>query len=314
MGYTPIRIKTIKPSKKISFDLFIHFKEQYLKYKDNGFNLDKELLKKLQAQKVANFFINDTHEGAYQKYLDEVLQGLADSDEISVEEKSNITEGVTSRAIEKMQKNPTSRASYEASTKAVKNLREVISKNPEALKTIFGRTYEGNDQIIKHSLNVCMLVTKLGENEKIDDENLDNLAVAALLHDIGISQLKEDQKKLFFKMKSEFTVEDRKIYFQHPKLSTNLLQDKPYVTPNVLDLIFNYGENLEGKGPQGKTKLSKEEEILSLANCYDKKIIAEKMTPKQALKDFQINELGRYSLEMINGLKDLVKKEGLLDL
>ncbi|OFZ23809.1 MAG: hypothetical protein A2202_01760 [Bdellovibrionales bacterium RIFOXYA1_FULL_36_14] len=314
MGYTPLRIKTIKPRIPITFDLFIYFKDTYLKYRDSGTNFEQDIILQLKKQKFAQFYIDDADENKYQKYLDNILANLADSKDVTVEEKADIIEGNTSRAIERMKENPTSESSFNASKVAVKSLREVITKNPAALKIIFGRESEDDDKIIKHSLNVCMLATKLAEKEGVSGESLDNLAVAALLHDLGIGQLDEQGMLIFMKPKKSLNVQEKKIYKTHPKKATDLLQNKPYINKEILDLIFNYGENLNGEGAQGKKVLSKTEAILSIVNCYDKKIITSNLSPKEALKDLQISELGNYDLDLINSFKDLLKKEGILDL
>ena len=51
MDFTPLRISTIKPGKEITFDLYIFFKEQFLKYLENGKALNEDLLLKLKKQK-----------------------------------------------------------------------------------------------------------------------------------------------------------------------------------------------------------------------------------------------------------------------
>ncbi|MCK5074509.1 MAG: HD domain-containing protein, partial [Bacteriovoracaceae bacterium] len=300
MGYTPLRINTITPDKVLPFDLYIFYREVYLKYKDNGISLDQVLLQKLKEQKIARFFITDNEEPKYQKYLDEILNNLADNQDISIENKAEITEGVTSNAVEKMQRDPTSKASFNVVKTAAKNLRDVVTKNPDALKLIFSKKAGENEKIIKHSLNVCMLVIKMAEAENIVEDALDNLIVAALLHDLGITQLSANDQKLFEKPRKDFSVDELRTYNSHPQLSTDLLKDKKYVNVEILDHIFFYSENLTGKGPQKKTNLTKEDEILSMINCYDKKIICQNMSPKDAIKDFQINELGNYNLELIN--------------
>ena len=66
MEYTPIRITTLKIGKLLTFDLYIFFKEQYLKYLDNGKTIEDSLMKKLSAQKVARFYITDEDEENYE--------------------------------------------------------------------------------------------------------------------------------------------------------------------------------------------------------------------------------------------------------
>lgn len=98
MDYTPLRISTIRPYKKITFDLHINYKEKFLKYIENGKELDNERLAKLKKQEIAKFFIPASQETAYQLFLDECLSEMVNSDDCPVEEKTEIVEGAAQTA------------------------------------------------------------------------------------------------------------------------------------------------------------------------------------------------------------------------
>ncbi|MEI8346221.1 MAG: HD domain-containing phosphohydrolase [Pseudomonadota bacterium] len=311
MGHTPIRIRTIGPERAITFDLYIFYQQQYLLYRKNGLSLSSPLLKKLKKQHIADFYISDLDEINYQQYIDAILQEVATSTNVSVEEKVHITESATCNTVEQMQKNPTTEKAFNMTKKAARSFCDVITKNPSTLKEIFGRQGGENEALVKHCLNVCALSIKMAQAEGFSPDEMDIMAIAALLHDLGISQLAPEHQKLFFKPRKEFTHEEAKIYNTHPIKSGQLLQDKPYVSKEILDLMHNYGENLQGGGPLKKKHLSKMEEVLSLVNCYDKKMICYKMTHQQAIKDLMMSELGNYNLDKINRLKEILKKEGM---
>ena len=50
-----------------------------------------------------------------------------------------------------------------------------------------------------------------------------------------------------------------------------------------------------------------------MVNNYDKRIIADKLTPIQTLKNMMVDELGKYNLDLLNEFKKVLKSEGLLD-
>jgi len=70
---------------------------------------------------------------------------------------------------------------------------------------------------------------------------------------------------------------------------------------------MHHEEKLSGNGPLGFRKLGKLEEILSMADCFDKKITANKMTKNEAIKEFMLDELGNYGLELMNAFKKMVR-------
>ncbi len=312
MDYTPLRITTVKPLRNLTFDLYIHFKEHYLCYAHKGEQLSEEKFQKLKTQKIAKFYITEDDENNYQKFLDALLDETMSNPQADVEEKVNMCEGAATSAVERMQKNPTESA-YRATEKAAKSLRQVISSNPDALKKIFGKKVEKNEEIIKHSLNVCALSVKLAEVKKCTEQELDDIGTAALIHDIGITTMHKDDIALFNKPKKLLTNDDKRLYYLHCKDAAAILKEKPFVTPAILELVTNHEEVQSGLGPNKKKKLSLLEEILSLVNNYDKRIITNKTSPTQTLKDMMIDELGNYELTLLNDFKKVLQKEGLLD-
>lgn len=314
MDFTPLRISTVKPQKELSFDLYIYFKDQYLCYSKRGEMLTDEKYQKLKIQKIAKFFITEEDEINYQNFLDQLLNESLSNPDVNIEAKVNIVEGAASSAIERMQQDPASESAFKMTNSAAKSLRMMIKNNPETLKKIFGKKADKNEEIIKHSLNVCVLSVRLGEILKCNEQELDDLACAALIHDVSLAAMPEDARVLFFKQKKEYNNDDKKNYYIHCKNAVSMLQEKPYVNKTILDLIANHEEVLSGSGPNKKRKLTKLEEILSLVNNYDKRTITEGSSPAQTLKDMMIDELGNYDLDLLNEFKKVLHAEGLLEL
>ncbi len=313
MDFTPLRISTVKPLRDLTFDLYIHFKDQYLCYAKRGENLSEEKFGKLKTQKVAKFFITENDEINYQKFLDSLLEETLSNPKVSLEEKIDMAEGAAGSAIERMQQDPGSVTAYRMTEKAAKSLRQVIKNNPDALKKIFGKKVDKNEEIIKHSLNVCALACKLAEVKGCTEDQLDDLGTAALIHDIALTSMNKNDIQLFYKPKKFLNNDDKRVYYMHVKDAATLLKDKSYITANIMELINNHEEVLSGQGPNKKKKLSLLEEILSMVNNYDKRMITSKTTPAQTLKDMMIDELGNYNLDLLKEFKQVLHKEGLLE-
>ncbi len=313
MDFIPLRISTVKPLRKLTFDLYIYFKDHYLCYAKRGEQLSEEKFQKLKSQDVAKFFITESDEINYQIFLDALLAETLSNPQVPLEEKIDMAEGACSSALDRMQQNPGSANAFSMTEKAAKSLRQVIKNNPEALKKLFGKKAENNEEIIKHSLNVCALACKLAEIKGCTEEELDDLGTAALLHDIAILSMKKSDIKLFYQPKKFLSTDDKRIYNLHVKEAANLLKDKPFMTASIMELINNHEEVLRGVGPNKKKKLSLLEEILSMVNNYDKRIITGKTTPLQTVKEMMIDEIGNYSLGLLNDFKKLLIKEGLLE-
>jgi len=313
MEFIPLQIATIVPEKQLTFDLYIHFKGQYLLYSENGVALKPEKFEKLKAQQIARFYIVKEHEPNYFAFLDSILSEALSDKNGPLDNKLNITEGAAATGVEGMQKDPSSNTSYKITQKAAQSLREVIAQNPNALKKIYGRLSDSMTDVIRHSLNVCALSTKLGTKLGLSEKELDDLGTAALIHDIGLSKLSNENKILFTKHKKILTPDEQRIYRFHPQDSAKMLSDKPYVNPEIMELVKNHEEVNGGSGPMKKKKLTLAESILSLCNNYDKRVSSQKLSGKVAMKEMQIEEVGNYDLKVIKALGQLLQEEGMLE-
>ena len=169
-----------------------------------------------------------------------------------------------------------------------------------------------HEVLVKHSLNVCLLATKLAEKLKLSDEEIQAVMTAALMHDIGIPRSSDEAQSLFQKKKQQFSPDDRRHHKEHIESTLKIIKDKPYIKPLVIQLIQNHEEVLSGSGPYKLTKLNPAEECLSLVNSYDKKILVGELSPKEALKELMVDELGNYELKTLTKFKEVLQKEGLI--
>jgi len=314
MDFTPLRITTVKPNRSLTFDLYIYFKDHYLVYSKKGEQLSEDKYQKLKIQKIAKFYITENDETNYQNFLDLLLKETLTNESATTEEKVTMVEGAANSAMERMQKDPKSESAYRMTESAAKSLRQVVLGNPDAIKKIFGKKAEKNEEIIKHSLNVCALSVKLGEKLRFSNEELDDLGTAALIHDIGLTQMNKADVELFYKAKKLLSNEDKRVYYMHCKDALSILKDRPYVNARILELVENHEEVQSGAGPLKKKKLTPQEEVLSLVNNYDKRVITSKLPPNEILKEMMVDELGNYELDLLNKFKKVLQDEGLLDL
>ncbi len=311
MEYVPLKISTIKANSELTFDLYIYFKDQYLCYATKGKAIDEDKLVKLINQEITDFFIPSNQIDNVTVYLDEAIQMALCKEAITTDEGLSIMEGVASTAVEQMQQNPT-QSSYSMTQKAAKGLRQLLTSNPNALKRLFGKKSKEADLIIDHCITVCGLATKLAEHIRLPDKDIDDLATAALIHDIGLTQADPEVALLFSKDIDSLEGSQRYDYFKHTKVSSDLLSQKSFISPQVEELIQNHEENLQGTGPYKLTKLSPLQECLNLANAFDKRILTKNEPPAEAYKAFQIDWIGMYSLELIKRFEMVLKEEGLL--
>ncbi len=312
MEYIPLRITTVKANSSLTFDLYIFYKEHYLCYAKRGEEIGEDKLGKLIKQQMADFFVPSTQIDNVTVFMDNALKEAVYKEGLSTQERVDAVEAIAATSINQMSENPTE-GNFQMTQKAAIGLKDIIKSNPDALKRLFGKKAKESDLIIGHSLNVCGLVTKMAELLKFSDDEVDDLATAALIHDIGLTKLPPEDVLLFSEKKEELTNEQKRSYYSHTKISAKLLEDKPYISKRVEDLIINHEENIQGSGPLKLKTLTPMQECLCLVNAYDKRITCYGEGPREAFQSFKVDNIGLYSLDMIQKFGDVLKGEGLLD-
>lgn len=307
MDYTAVRISTLKTKREIPFGVYIFFKERHLLYLKAGTLLSTGKYKILKKQKVSKFFIDTADELKYQAFLENLLNDTLEDEGASLEAKIDVVEGTSQTALEKLNEDPGSKAAFQMTQTAARSISKIVLENPDALKNMFEKEGAESEFIIKHSINVCALCVKLAELKKCTSLEIENLATAALMHDIGFTAANELEKTLFNKPKVELSQSEKDTYYNHIDIGLTLLKNREWINPEIMSLIENHEENLSGTGPLKKTKLTKIEEILSLVNAYDKKIKSQGLTPSQAIKQFMVEEMGNYGMQTIQELAKVVK-------
>jgi HD-GYP domain-containing protein (c-di-GMP phosphodiesterase class II) len=138
-----------------------------------------------------------------------------------------------------------------------------------------------------HSLNVCILSLILGRSLGLSKEDLNELGVGALFHDVGKQKIPQ---RIW--LKNEPLTHAEAEYLQlHPKYGVSMLSGLSNVTPRVLSVVYQHHEKCNGKGyPQGlkEEKISRLARIASVVNVYDNitnntNLVGFSFTPHEAL-------------------------------
>jgi len=314
MAYSPVRVKTLIPNTEFPFDLFIRVNEKYLLYVHKGDVMDQKRVDKLYNidEGVDRLFVTLESQVDYDKFITKKLDETIENPDISVDEKVDVVEGSAMTAMERMEEAPDSKANYKITEKAANSLRIVVSKNPDALKKIFGKKAKGSDEIMKHCFNVCAFACDFASTLGFSEQELDDLGAACLVHDLGLTKTEED-KLLFKKEPSKFTPDDKRIYKLHPQGTVDLMKDKPFVNDNVKRMILHHEEKLNGAGLRGIQKIEEIDQVFSLVNLYEKKVSTYGKNYFDAMKEVFEEEVGNYSIKFIKKFKEFIESRGLFD-
>lgn len=123
------------------------------------------------------------------------------------------------------------------------------------------------DKVAMHPVNVCVLCLLLGKYMGLSATEMEDLGMAAFLHDIGKIQLPDRVRWL----EDSFSAHEQKLYQEHVKFG-RLLATHMALSPEAVQAIEQHHEMMDGSGfprhLQGDA-LSRVAKILALVNHYD---------------------------------------------
>ncbi len=158
----------------------------------------------------------------------------------------------------------------------------------------------GDSTLSRHALATCTLSLVIGQAFQFNPLELQELAIAALLHDIGLLQVRPTIVRRVHST-SNLCQADREEFETHPRLAVLTLQRQGGVEPAVLDLIANHHTDFtDSRDPsEAPRQLSPDRtRILMIADQYDELITgfggASPLSPHQAFQRlYQAAQEGR---------------------
>lgn len=148
---------------------------------------------------------------------------------------------------------------------AKKMVREL--KYKETLKLDLLDIKNDKNYVYKHCVSVAVFSIVLGIGLGLNEEQLDNLSVAGLLHDLG----KLDIKKKVLNAKHIYNEKEMDEMKKHPMNAYEALKDYPFISSVSRNSILFHHENLDGSGYYNISgeKLGIFPRILRVADTYD---------------------------------------------
>jgi|GEM_PF-863914 len=117
-------------------------------------------------------------------------------------------------------------------------------KNSPAILANLAKDYPADNYLPYHSLNVGLVAVALGLGLQWGGERLEDLALAALLHDIGMNEI---PKEIY--LKREFLKGNERIRInEHPKNSVQMIEKAGSFDENVTRIVFQHHERSNGQG------------------------------------------------------------------
>ncbi|MCP3673039.1 MAG: HD-GYP domain-containing protein [Gammaproteobacteria bacterium] len=178
---------------------------------------------------------------------------------------------------------------------------ESVVRNPDAMMWL-SRLSNKDDRSSQHSVNCCILGVTFGRFIGLPKEELEKLAISALMHDIGKLQIPTE----ILNKPGSLTADEMKIVRQHPTYSRNLIMSAgKYFSPAV-DVSYSHHERMDGTGYPRKltdSQISPFARILAIIDTYEamtsEQVYREELSPFETLKHLNAKKNSQFDEQLV---------------
>lgn len=289
----------------MEFDLFVKVADRFICHTLHHDPLDMNRLESLKRRGVDRVFIRVGDEGSYQTYLDSGIDALGSegtSTEAHVATAQAILSGLADgdATIE-------SEPMYKLTERRVSKISEFLLSDKNLVKVFLKNSGVSKD-VSQHSSTVATLSLALAARIGITErKDLLELGLAALVHDIA-----KEPRFDWLKPSKQFVDEQSFVYIAHPAGAEELLGKKAFVSKGIKDLVRDHEEIGDGQGYPGKKKLellSPVQQVFNVCNHFDRSSAESGIPPLEAAKQFFIDKIGLFKLDLMTALSEVLTKK-----
>ncbi len=307
MQYLPIRIDSIIPDVTLGFNVYMQVGSKHLLYFKGEDAIEDFRLKTLLDKEVKVLYIDVSDAQRYKDFLQDLI-----AKKNAASSNSSVSDDSADAAIDGMYKGPRDAVNFKNIVQAVQGVIQVLARRPDSLGDYMQMFKEegSNNPAYLHANRVCATTVAFAALSGIKGDKLLNLGCAAMLLEIGVISLHNDDKSIVFKKLEDMSKEELDLYKTIPQKSYNLLDGLSHVPDKVLEYIIMHEERKTGLGfPNGEKKIPMENEIINMCACFDRKTTFYGMSVAEAVQSMKIDELGNFDLNMINKFAGLLKSQ-----
>jgi HD-GYP domain-containing protein (c-di-GMP phosphodiesterase class II) len=300
-GYFRIRVKSLKSSLPLSFELFLQLDGRMIHFRRQGDKLEENRLQNLDKLETSVLYIKDTERFAYKDYVHETLS----KDTLTTKEKAMVLKESSFSLVEELFEQPDVSRALTESKEIIENFVEFMEQDPQAMAHLIGLSSH-DFYTYNHSLDVSIYALGLGMSAGYSSKaDLLELGHGALLHDIG----KRNVNTEIICKKGPLDETEWAQMKMHPAYGLKLLNDFPGITDAIKACVFEHHENHVGNGyPQNLDghEIHPMARVVAICDTYDamttKRSYNEPMTPTAALELMKSKLAGRFDPDLLHAM------------
>ncbi len=179
-----------------------------------------------------------------------------------------------------------------------------ILENEDIVEQIFD-IRERSADIYEHSISVCSLTILIGAKLKLSREELHDLGVAAIFHDIGLRYLNFDYTNIEIE---ELDDKQKLEYKKHPAYAFSSLEKENWISKRAKLMILQHHERMDGSGyPMHAKNPDITTQILQVTDAFDEMICGigcRRNKVYEAVEYLKITKGSKFSNKIVDLLLD----------
>lgn len=253
-----ISVEGLRPGMKVGRDLFGPNGTILLR---KGVVLSEAIIQSIVRLKYASVYISDELDND---------QAVHDAEVISEEKRHatiHIIKDFCSQSLTGAKFAQNTGLDVSSVVRAAKDIVEQVMSNPNAVISLVDlKNYD--DYTFQHSVSVCLLTVLIGRRMRLAVSNLEDLALGALLHDVGKMALPLP----VLNKAGRLTTDEFELIKTHPRAGFDMLAGNRYMSAHSKAVVLQHQEKFNGSGyPKGLagTEIHLNGRIGAIADVFD---------------------------------------------
>ena len=306
-GHFKVRLSTLIPGKPLTFDLHLKLNNQMVVYLRAGDKIEKSKLDLLAGRDNGNhFLVKEEDRHAYKTFMHDQMMSV----DLNVSQKSLLLRESSITLVEELFEHPDVNKALDQSRPLIQQFVEFMEAEPAAMANLI--SLSGHDfYTYNHSLDVSIYSLGLGETLGYAKEELEELGVASLFHDIGKRQVSLD----ILCKKGGLNDAEWAQMQKHPQYGLLILKENPLISEGIKAACFEHHESWSGNGyPQQLVgdEIHPFARIVAITDTYDamttQRSYNTPLTPNDAVTMMKEKLAGRYDPEILNAMYSVLFK------
>ena len=245
LGYIPVSVATLYPTDGLGVDLYIRPPgcEEPILYCAHTLTVKQEDLWRLEDAGVTRLYIRREERGRYQQFLREHLDGWLRDPAQPMKARAAMLNEVVRDVLNESFSGGKTQEIVDHAHQLGQRAAELLTSEPVVFQDVV-RVLHHDYTTFTHSANVCYYAVLLGATLELPQADLIQVAIGALLHDVGKIEIDE---RILLK-EGPLTELERRQIRKHPTTGFRKLSKKSELSQGQLLMAYQHHERIDGSG------------------------------------------------------------------